>query len=67
MSTKTKQTLNEKIKDVAKRIRTAREAVGITIEQAAAELNITPAEYTKYEEGTIIIYFQIALLLMECH
>ncbi len=52
MSTKTKQTLNEKIKDVAKRIKTAREAVGITIEQAAAELNISPAEYTKYEEGS---------------
>ena len=52
MSTKTKQTLNEKIKDVAKRIRTARESVGITIEQAAAELNLTPAEYKKYEEGT---------------
>ncbi|MBO4539142.1 MAG: helix-turn-helix transcriptional regulator, partial [Clostridia bacterium] len=51
MSAQQTQTLNQKIKDVAKRIKTAREAVGISIEQAASELGITPAEYVKCEEG----------------
>ncbi len=52
-----KKNLNEKIKDVAKRIKTAREAMGITIEQAASELNIPVEEYKKYEDGLIDFSF----------
>ncbi len=52
-----KQNLNQKIKDVAKRIKTAREAVGITVEQAASELELPVEEYMKYEDGLIDFNF----------
>ena len=52
-----KQNLNEKIKDVAKRIKTARESVGIGIDEAASELGMTVSEYKKYEDGQIDFSF----------
>ncbi len=43
--------LNGKIREVARRIKTAREAVGISDEVAAEKLGMDLAEYRKYEEG----------------
>ncbi len=43
--------MNEKVKDIAARIRGLRLLMGITEEEAARVLNLSVAEYQKYETG----------------
>ena len=47
--------MHSKIKEISDRVREMRDLSGFTAEKMASELNIAPAEYEKYESGTVDI------------
>ncbi len=57
--------MTEQIKQIAERIREIREISGISAETLALKLGLSPAEYVKYESGTVDIPIGIILTISE--